>query len=793
MKKKAKKIIALIMVLSILSATFIYFATDIFAADGGDLDDNFRWSLSSDGTFTVSGNGYGKDYTNLTVPWYRSKDKIIKVVVDEDVQAIGAYWFSGCRNLVEVKLPSTLIKMGDRVFQNCSSLKNITIPENCCEYYNYIFSGCSALKWAVLPRDNTSSSFAHAVPEYTFNNCSSLKCVWVGSGHTKINNNAFSGCSNLASVVWTGNSLTGIGSNFQSGASMVGTSAIQSYCNSNSKSFINIEGSVSNTLGYSYDIDTMKLTLSGNGAMTSAPWDKWSYFIRDLDIGTPSTICDGAFEDCAYLEGELDIPSSVTSIGASAFDGAGYDHYEIRSQSVTIADSAFTKSNIKFLGFRNNGVYDYVSSKQSAQPDWKYFCLKPHEFNGAGGKCAYCDKVKNEYSLEPEGEHNYIYQYRLGNTLYYKCTHCGEDDYAVSITDLKIDFDNALTTTDSECDTRFDLNLDGKVNGRDFAVLTELSRGGKSKYDMTLTNENATESAKKLYAYLVSTYGEKIISGQQESTWMGSVDYEMNYIHQKTGKYPAIRGLDFMGDDFSGCVSRAKSWANRGGIVSICWHCSKNFDQSYDACKADELTSAELEAVLTKGTPQNTAFLNAMDKAANALRQLQNEGIPVMWRPFHEFDGGWFWWGKGGNEYFKRLWIMMYEHYTYDLGLNNLIWVLGYSHNGSDYGQVLSEWYPGNNYVDIIGADTYEVAQNGAERRLFNPVYDICGGSKPVVMHETGKIPTVEQFKEVPWGYFLTWHTSYITDTDENPPAELNALYNSDYVITLDEVENFYD
>ena len=132
----------------------------------------------------------------------------------------------------------------------------------------------------------------------------------------------------------------------------------------------------------------------------------------------------------------------------------------------------------------------------------------------------------------------------------------------------------------------------------------------------------------------------------------------------------------------------------------------------------------------------------------------------------------------------------MYNHYTYDLGLNNLIWVLGYCHNGTDYGVNLADWYPGNRYCDIVGADSYEVSQNGGEGRLFNPVYKIVGDSKPITLHETGLIPTVEQFREVPWVWFLTWHTTWLTE--DNWTERLSEVYNSDYVITLDELPKLY-
>ena len=302
----------------------------------------------------------------------------------------------------------------------------------------------------------------------------------------------------------------------------------------------------------------------------------------------------------------------------------------------------------------------------------------------------------------------------------------------------------------------------------------------------TLSNENATPKAQQLYRYLCSVYGHGILSGQQESTWIDGPDYEVNYLLETTGKLPAIRGFDFMGDDFDGVTERATAWAQRGGIVTVCWHCSCRFDGAYEECKEDALTAEQWEAVLTEGTAEQAAFLQAMDKAGNALLKLQDSGIPVLWRPFHEFDGGWFWWGKGGSDNFRKLWRLMYRHFTEDLGLNNLIWVLGYSHNGTDYHNKPSEWYPGEEFVDISGADSYEVAQNGAEKRLFTPINKATGKETPLALHETGLIPNEEELQEVPWLYFLTWHTEYLTD--ENSEEALNALYNSDYVITLDEL-----
>ena len=299
-----------------------------------------------------------------------------------------------------------------------------------------------------------------------------------------------------------------------------------------------------------------------------------------------------------------------------------------------------------------------------------------------------------------------------------------------------------------------------------------------------LTNENATPEAKALYDYVLSVYRNKILSGQQESTWLGA-DYEFDYIYEHTGKYPAIRGFDFIDDDFDGVVSRAIDWADRGGIVTICWHCSSDLDRGYTACKSSRLSAAKREAILTEGTPEHAAFIAGLDKAGAALARLQAEGIPVIWRPYHEGNASWFWWGRYGGEFFRRLWIMTYRHFTDDLHLDNLIWMLGFSYLGSK----MKEYFPGLDYCDIVGADSYITWLFGAEARLFAGVYDVVGNTKPIAFHETGAIPGAAEFREVPWAYFMTWHTTYLTE--KNSVRDLRALYNDPYVLTLTDLPSF--
>ncbi len=290
-----------------------------------------------------------------------------------------------------------------------------------------------------------------------------------------------------------------------------------------------------------------------------------------------------------------------------------------------------------------------------------------------------------------------------------------------------------------------------------------------------LSNPKASEAADMYYQMICNATGWGVFSGQQESTWMGSADYETDYIYSASGKLPIIKGFDYMNDDFDGVNQRAAEWYEKGGIVTICWHCGSDFSGEWKDCKETDI--ADWEKALTAGTDEYDKLIEGMDKGAKALLELKKKGIPVLWRPFHEFDGDWFWWSRGGSESFKKLWRIMYERYTDYHGLNNLIWVLGYSHKMEN----VKDWYPGDEYCDIIGADTYDIE---IVHKLYRAMKKVTSAPKPLCLHECGKNPTVKDLKISPWNYFMTWHTEYLTET--NTPEEIKELYNSEFVMTLD-------
>ena len=291
---------------------------------------------------------------------------------------------------------------------------------------------------------------------------------------------------------------------------------------------------------------------------------------------------------------------------------------------------------------------------------------------------------------------------------------------------------------------------------------------------MRLTNPLAQPSAQKLFDYLSAVSGKGILSGQQEFPRDQTHGDELSYIKDISGRLPAILGLDYIDNDFEGVNERAIAWHERGGIVTICWHWGiPPYGVGYPSSKEE----VDMEELLTPGTALHQGMLENMDAVAEALSALCKKEIPVLWRPFHEFDGAWFWWGKGCPEAFKKLWCLMYKRFTEMHGLHNLIWVLGYSH------EMREGWYPGDEYVDIIGGDAYV---EGIHEELFNWIKTVTDKPMPRCLHENGPLPEPGLLaqKKVDWCWFLTWHTVHIHE--QNSSDYLRYVYNHPYVITLE-------
>lgn len=354
-----------------------------------------------------------------------------------------------------------------------------------------------------------------------------------------------------------------------------------------------------------------------------------------------------------------------------------------------------------------------------------------------------------------------------------------------------------------------------------------------------LADKNATPETQSLMNYLASVYGEHIISGQQEIYNGGPHDfeYEFNYIKDTTGKSPAIRGFDFLNEanplygSEDGTTDRMISWAkDKNGIVTACWHITvpKKFSDynigdkvdwanaTYgvweDSAKTIPATDFDTAKVLEEGTKEREYYMLCLKMLAENLQKLQDANVPVIFRPLHEAEGGggedksWFWWGKSGSAVYKDLWKLTYKTLTEDYGLHNIIWEWNsYTFDTS------TNWYPGDEYVDLVAYDKYNctystdppvlVHNDSAIGGTFYSLVEQYGGKKMVAMAENDSIPTLEnlQMEKAGWLYFCPWYdggqdnTNFLSNEIFNKKEDLKEIYTSDYCITLDELpENLY-
>ena len=305
-------------------------------------------------------------------------------------------------------------------------------------------------------------------------------------------------------------------------------------------------------------------------------------------------------------------------------------------------------------------------------------------------------------------------------------------------------------------------------------------------------NQNSSPGVKKILNLLNGIKGKYILSGQQN--YNSDLNTFSDSAHAITGKYPAIWGSDFMlwGDKDLGpqIVKEAiKKWHD-GYLVTLMWHEGRPTDEPpYDWKNSiqGKLTGAEWKELVTPGTKLNKKWLDQIDVIAGYLKQLQDAGVPVMWRPYHEMNGVWFWWGdKKGEDGIIKLWKMMYDRYTNYHHLNNLIWVWGA--NGLrdipfDEAYDYKDYYPGANYVDILGADVYHADY---EQKDYDELLKLANG-KPIALTETGELPNPKILSvQTQWTWFMVWTSWLWTD---NTHQHVKEIYNLPQTLSHDQVK----
>ena len=287
---------------------------------------------------------------------------------------------------------------------------------------------------------------------------------------------------------------------------------------------------------------------------------------------------------------------------------------------------------------------------------------------------------------------------------------------------------------------------------------------------------NASPEATALLEYIQDISGKYTLSGQHN--FPSSGDKNSQFAANYYGKTPIIWSQDFgfakEGDKDSylarpANIQEAIRQYKSGAIVNFCWHAVPPTTEepvtfqplpgtSSDAPLASvqgHMTDKQFRELLTPGTPLHKQWLKQIDVIASFLRQLQDAHVPVLWRPYHEMNGDWFWWGGHyqGKYTTAELYRQIFDRFVNYHKLNNLVWVWSVD-RPSRPDREFSKYYPGNQYLDILALDVYG---NDFNQSYYDSLMVLSKG-KPVTLAEVGTPPTLEIMKSQPnWTWWVIW------------------------------------
>lgn len=271
------------------------------------------------------------------------------------------------------------------------------------------------------------------------------------------------------------------------------------------------------------------------------------------------------------------------------------------------------------------------------------------------------------------------------------------------------------------------------------------------------------------------------------------MSYVTDSVKVMTGDYPAIWGSDFGFSDErhdidnikyrAGLVDEIEKQYHGGALITMtCHQVNPTIGEPCDfrGGVISKLTDQQWHGLLTPGTRINTAWKKQMDIITDILKQVQDAHIPVLFRPYHEMNGDWFWWcGRKGPDGYTALYKQLFHYFTEHHKLNNLVWVWATDRPWEG----VEEFYPGDRYVDILGSDIYPVKDYPEVFR--QEWYDrmvALAKNKPLALSECSVMPTEEILGKQPrWIWIMPWSESiFRANSDEN----IIKIYKSKRTIT---------
>ena len=323
--------------------------------------------------------------------------------------------------------------------------------------------------------------------------------------------------------------------------------------------------------------------------------------------------------------------------------------------------------------------------------------------------------------------------------------------------------------------------------------------------------EDARYDKETLMELLTEIYNDntKLLVGEEIDAGGKTANNVLDVYMEKAGQKPSILGMDLAcyGAQLMTATEKYRTqflrelvdYCRDGGIITASSHFGNPTGSTSD-CRGYLGKEDMWEDLITEGTSLNRLFKRELNVDAAFLRELQNNDIPILWRPFHEMNGNWFWWCiRQENDYlvvercFHELWKYVYEYYEDELGLKNLIWV--YSPNNDTGGLIDVEYcYPGDEYVDMTGLDWYTSGnfEIGSSERAYFRMMDYGMPTALTEYGSGGELDSTQTWEDIQemyrqgmkLTYILTW-TAHHSFTQCGRADELMAKPD---ILSLDEV-----
>jgi mannan endo-1,4-beta-mannosidase len=246
---------------------------------------------------------------------------------------------------------------------------------------------------------------------------------------------------------------------------------------------------------------------------------------------------------------------------------------------------------------------------------------------------------------------------------------------------------------------------------------------------LELIDSNATPQTKALFLNLHTLSENHTLFGHQHATeyghgWAGETD--RSDVKSVTGSHPAVIGVDLGGFSIGSreAIEKTKSnlqktvvdTYNRGGVTTIAWHFSNPVSKG-GFYWVDSLSLPAVKYIIPGGEAHSKykEILNDVGGWAKSLKGKDGSLAPMIFRPYHEFDGNWFWWGKAHctREEFISLWRFTVSYLRDSLDVHNFIYAFSPDNLFSSQEEFLDR-YPGDEWVDMVGMDNYgDMGRNG--------------------------------------------------------------------------------